>query len=538
MVELTKHLLPFDAASKGVRPPPFCIALLGFLLLASIGCVQRPDGAANSRKGEKVLNFDIPASFGSLDPREDQVSGTGIVYRFLYAYLFGLTADGNLEPDLALSWTYTRETRTWTVTIRKDAFFHSGRPVTVEDVHYSMLEITKSATPNIFAEEIRSISILAEDRLEIVLKQDDDAFLKKIWEIPIVPKPCRDEAGSLQHPDGSGPFRYDYRVGDREIGLKANEQDRRGRPTIDRIVFHCVTDSETSWARLLRGETDIALALTPKDRAMMESYQDRFIFKTRALPCYHILLYNNSDPLFQSPRVRWALTHAINRQYLVKEIMQGFAEMAESIIWPHSPFSSSKVPPIAYDPQRAIELLREEGWVRQPNGCLARAGKCFEFTLFLFEGYQQHRKVGEYLQLCLNDLGIKMQLEAIPHDRLLAKYQRNDRFQAVLTEFKGIDIDLPFAQKLWSGSGETPAIVGGFADPEVTRLFHEAVREYDLTRQTALVQGAAARIIALQPGTFLYYLTATDVMSKRIRVAPNLILDQTNLLAIAFADFE
>ena len=323
-----------------------------------------------------------------------------------------------------------------------------------------------------------------------------------------------------------------------KIGLIANEHDRRGRPSIDRIVFHHIADSENSWARLLRGETDIALELTPKDRAMMERYPGPFCLQAKGRAPSSYPVYDNFDPLFQSPKVRWAMTHAINREYLIKEIAHGFAEPAAGPIWPHSPYSRSEVSPIRYDPERALDLLQEEGWIRQPDGCLAKDGKCFEFSLFLFEGYQQHLKVGEYIQLCLNDLGIRMRLQAIPFDQLLKRYWANDRFQAVLTEFRGIDKDFQMAQKAWSWSRETPAVAGGFADAEVNRLFDEAAMEQDFVRQRALLQGAETRLIALQPGTFLYYLVATDVMSKRIRVAPHIVLDEANILAIAFAYLE
>lgn len=509
-----------------------------WVVLAASACTEGPDAAANGKHAEKVLHIDIHAPFGSLNPLDDLISGSGIVYRFLYAHLFVLTSDGRLEPDLALDWAYAPHSKTWTVTIRKDVFFHSGQPVTVDDVDYSLTELTKRAYPHIFASKLVSISISTEDRLDIVLKEDDEEFLKRIWQIPIIPKPRQGDPAGFGRPDGSGPFKYDYRVGDREVGLTANEHDRRGRPSIDRIVFHYTRNSETSWARLLKGETDIAIELTPKDRAMMERYQDRFTFKSRALPYYLILLYNNSDPLFQSPTVRWAMTHAINREYLVKEIVRGFAEPAAGPIFPHSPFKNTAVSAIPYDPERARELLKEDGWILQSDGYLAKDGKYFEFTLLLFEGYQQHLKVGEYLQLCLNDLGIKVRLQTIPYSQLMERYRRNNRFQAVLTEFKGIDKDFQIAQKQWSWSSETPAFAGGFADAEVNRLLDEAAKEQDYVGQRALLQKVEARLIALQPGTFLYYVIATDVMAKRVRVAPHVTLDEANLLAIAFADLE
>ena len=104
-----------------------------------------------------------------------------------------LTAEGKLEPDLALDWTYTREVKTWTVTIRKDVFFHSGQPVTADDVRYSLMEII-NVTPHTVTQKMGNIAVFAEDCLEMRFEQDDDGFLKKIWKIPIIRKPRHDEA--------------------------------------------------------------------------------------------------------------------------------------------------------------------------------------------------------------------------------------------------------------------------------------------------------------------------------------------------------
>ncbi len=500
-------------------------------------CTEQPNVTWKKEEPEKILHIDVAAPFDTFDLSDDSTSGSSFIHPFLFSTLFTLTDEGGIGPALSTAWNYAEESKSWTVTIRGDVFFHSGSRVIASDVKSSLLRFFERADPAVYS-EVQEISIISDHCLSIALRVDDREFLRKIRQIPIVPASREGQSDDLKQPVGSGPFRFSYRIDDKEVGLVANERDYRGRPSIDKIVFHYVADSQVSWARLLKGETHIAFGITPKDWAILEQYRDRFHLKTRALPYFVILLYNTSDLLFQSPKVRWAMTQAINRAYIVERIIQGFGEVASGPVWSHSPFHNPEITPVPYDPGHALELLSEEGWHLQPNGCVAKDGKCFEFTIFLFEGLEVHRRIGEYIQLCLNDLGLKAHLQSVRHDQLIQKYAYNKEFQAVLTKFRGVHEDLRPAQGLWcTGSGKT-AFAGCFADSEVDSLVYEAVKEDDSVKKRTLLNRFESRLVYLQPGALLYYDVATDVISKKIRLPSPIFPNESGMLAIAFADLQ
>ena len=64
-----------------------CLVSLMFLFWAATACSERPDAAAKRKNPEKVLHIDIHGPFGSLNPLDDLISGSGIVYRFLHSHL-------------------------------------------------------------------------------------------------------------------------------------------------------------------------------------------------------------------------------------------------------------------------------------------------------------------------------------------------------------------------------------------------------------------------------------------------------------------
>ncbi len=500
-------------------------------------CSEHASDTGRHERHEKVLRIDVPAPFGSLVPSDDFHSGSTFLYPFLYSALFSRTAEGKLGPALAVAWDYAQERNTWRVKIRDDVLFHDGRRVTATDVKFSLLRVSQQKSPAIFS-EIQEISILSDHCLIIALRVNDRDFPDRIRRIPILPAPLEGQLNDPGRPVGSGPFKFSYRVGEKEVGLVPNERDHRGRPSIDKLVFHYVADSQVSWARLLKGETHVAHQITPKDWMMLAQYRGLFHFKIHALPNYNILLYNTCDPLFQSPKVRTAMTEAINREHLVKHIMQGFGEVASGPVWKHSPFHDPASTPIPYDPKHALELLSEEGWVRQPDGSLAKDGKIFEFTVFLFEGFEDHRKVAEYIQLCLNDLGIRTRLEPVPHHQLIRKYVQNDEFQTVLTELKGLTEDLGPIERIWCATPEQSAYIGAFRDEETNRLLIDAMEEDHPHRKRDLLHMFEARLIALQPGTFLYHPEAMSVISRRVRLLSDDASDEYGALPSAFADVD
>jgi peptide/nickel transport system substrate-binding protein len=251
----------------------------------------------------------------------------------------------------------------------------------------------------------------------------------------------------------------------------------------------------------------------------MHQYETEYYFDLYLLHWYTILLYNTSDPLFSDPRVRRALSHAFDRTYIVENILRGFGKAAVGPMGVESPFHNPAVKAAAYAPKKGLRLLKEAGWSDGKAGhYLAKDGKPFEFTLLVFQESQIEKRVAQYLQLCLNDLGIKGHLQLLPFSELKKKYGRNTRFQAVLTEFGGVYRNPEFIESLWAPGLSRRSEAGSFEDSKLTRLIHEALDETDPVRQKELFYDIDALITSLQPGTFLFHKTAIDVMSKRFRI--------------------
>jgi peptide/nickel transport system substrate-binding protein len=500
------------------------------LAICTLSCSE-PDYAATeiAHQNENILRIDIAAPLGSFSQTEVSALGSSLIFPLFYSFLFVPDQEGALTPDLAVRWEYDPDRFIWTIHLRDDAFFHNGRRVTAWDVEYSLVHSLQPSFPDLFS-TIERIICISDTSLHICLKKNDPDFPSKIWDQSITTDPGEKEIDSYDPPIGSGPFKFDYRIGEREIGLVANDGYYGGRPSLDRVIFFYRPNSEDSWARLLSGKTDVVYRLNPKDFEILSRYRDRFRFDTKVPEYYMILLFNTADPLFSNPDVRLALASAVDRERIINTVYHGFATLAVGPAGVNSPYHNPALKPVPYNPERAMELLHRAGWTRNTRDqLLYRNGQCFEFTAFIFKGNLIDRRVAEHLQLFLSEVGIKMHLQSLAFEELVERYCRNNQFQAVLTEFSSSPRMIDRLVELWKPANGKGSAAGLFHHPEVSRLLNEAVATEDPHRRKKCFQEADTLIASLQPGIFLFHKGRLNVMSKRLQLPSRFSFDQAGI---------
>ena len=495
------------------------VAFMAFLCCACNNPSPTPEATLPDDQ-ENVLRYDVNASFGPLDPAVVGDSGSTFVFPLLYSYLFVPGSDGHLEPDLAIHWTFDPELLLWTIRLRDDARFHNGLPVGAGDVAHAFGQWLKTHSPELGVVVDRVVA-LSDTDVGLYLRKPDPLILQKLWFCEIVPHPDRGRIDHYRHPVGSGPFEFENRNGDQEIRLRAYEAYHGGRPSLDGVVCYYQPDREKAWSRLLAGQTDIAQEISPDNYEMTQPIADRFYFDRYLLPYYAILLYNTNDPLFTDIKVRRALAHAIDRGYIVDQILKGYGKVANGPMGVDSPYHDPALRPLPYDPTEALALLEKAGWTRRvKDNRLFKDGRPFAFTLQVFEENPVEKQVATYIKLCLDEIGIQARLQYLPYEELLNNYQRNTAFQAVLTEFHGAyhNLSYEFLLKLWCPLVQEKATAGCFNHPQVNQLLRRVADARNPTQRTALLFQVESLIVSLQPGTFLFHKAALDVMSRRFQL--------------------
>lgn len=492
------------------------LTFLSFYVLGVFAsCDSTQTATGDSPPKERILRYDVNAPFTSLNPANVRFSGSTHIFPLIYSYLFIPDIKGELSPDLAVNWTYEADEWRWTIHLRDNALFHDNNPVTAYDVKYSINQFFRHRDQNPYA-SIEKITVKSDIVLELYLNKEDPFILNKLWRIEIVPRPTDKISDDQPIPVGSGPFKFLHRHGHQMVTLKTNSRYYCKPPALDRVVFYYQPDREKAWTRLLSDQTDIIQEISPNNYRILKQHKDRFHIDTYPLHFFTILLYNTYDQLFTDPKVRKALAMGIDRNYIVDHILNGQGRIAAGPMGPDSQFHNPGVTPVPFDPMGAIKLLNQAGWYPDNAGRLRKDGKPFKFTLSIFKEGQIERKVARFIQLNLNNLGIEVNINLLKYQDIKASYFQNTNFQAVLTELSGIHKELDILYRFWSPGEHGPSYAGCFNNDAVNYLIAKSLSTKNLNQRKALLQELDGLIASLQPGTFLFHKSATDVMSRRL----------------------
>jgi peptide/nickel transport system substrate-binding protein len=256
--------------------------------------------------------------------------------------------------------------------LRQGAKFHTGDPVTSEDVKYSF-ERYKGTSAQTLKDKVAAVETPDPSHVRFRLKQPWPDFLTFYssatgagW---IVPKKYVEkvgEEGYKKAPVGAGPYKYVSNTPGVELVLEAFDQYWRKTPSVKRLVFKVIPDEATRLAALIRGEVDVVYSIRGELAEELQRTPGLTLKPTVILATQWIGMLDQWDT--KSPwhdrRVRLAANHAIDRNAINQAITLGYSK----VIWSIIPISFDfywQPPPYAFDPARAKQLLSEAGY---PNG--------------------------------------------------------------------------------------------------------------------------------------------------------------------------
>lgn len=355
--------------------------LLLVLLLALAGTAQ----------AEQTLVYCPASAPVSLNPQLaiDQATfdaTAGTVYDRLVQLEPGTT---RVVPDLATSWTVTENGRVYTFKLRHNVqfqqtpWFKPSRPFDADDVVFSFERQWRRDNPyhHVSGGSYRYFigmglqrRLLAIDKLDdytvrFTLQQPDTGFLA-ILALPFASILSEEYAAHLlvnddpaqldRQPVGTGPFKLSGQPSADRLEFTANPDYWAGRPALDRLIFDIVPDPDERLRRLDRGQCDV---LPPLSRAQLRSWRMprgvRLLQRTGFDVAY--LAFNTRRPPFSDPRVRRALSLAVNRQAIINTVYGKTGVLANDPLPPTSWAYADDVKPLPYDPAAARKLLAAAG---------------------------------------------------------------------------------------------------------------------------------------------------------------------------------
>lgn len=429
---------------------------------------------------------------------------------------------GKIVPDLAERWE-SPDGKVWTFYLRKGVLFHDGVECTAEDVKFTYENIQFGWFYR--KELIERFETDGPYTFRVVLRAPFARMISRMYQ-RIVPKHLLSDASNQEaefsrHPVGTGPFRFVEWAPDDKITLVANEEYFERRPYLDRIevITFPKANPRMLWGMLIRDEIDVAVGLLmPRDLHVIQNdpYFQTYTYTTVASH-YYMLLYNLREPLFSDRNVRMAISHAIDTQSVIDEVLLGYGQVCTgpfhpTLSWAYNP----EVEPVKYDPVKALDLLNETGWRDvDEDGFLEKGGKEFEFVLVMDEGDEVKERAARVVRQQLNDIGIRMKARFLGMNDLLDVLQ-SGAYQATFTQLNGAG-DPDHASWAWHSS-----MIGGFnfafyENSEVDRLFESGRLAVEDEERTKIYRSIHALIASDAPATFLFFPETAEGVAARFK---------------------
>jgi peptide/nickel transport system substrate-binding protein len=303
------------------------------------------------------LVIQVPTEPPGLDLTSNPSSAIAtVVFDNVQEGLIKIDRTGKLVPWLAERW-YTTDSKNYTFFLRKGVRFSNGRELKAADVKFALDRAMNPETKHPYRTQydvIQDVIVKDDYTVTVALKRVDATFLYTTARQGSVIYP-REAVDSLKsQPIGTGPFTVaEWVRGDRIVLVKNKDYWVKGLPKLDRVVFRFIPDPNSTLAALKSGDIDVsAFGIGPE--SVDELKKDaRFQVIVGDMTNDVTLSMNNSKKPYSDQRVRLAITHAINKEEVLKGAMFGYGRILGSNVDPTNPYFVDVSKRVGYDPARA-----------------------------------------------------------------------------------------------------------------------------------------------------------------------------------------
>ncbi|MBU0961166.1 MAG: ABC transporter substrate-binding protein [Proteobacteria bacterium] len=446
--------------------------------------------------GELVVGlYSTPSN---LNPAIQSGLATAFPGTQIFAGLLRFDNEWNPHPYLAEKWEISKDGLSVTLTLVKNALFHDKKPITSEDVAFSIMTVKALHPFKSMMASVKRVDTPNPYTVIIRLKKPHPAILLSMSPalLPILPKHIYGTIENVKNhpanmkPIGSGPFKLESFVPGKEIRLVKNDDFFiKGRPYLDRLTI-----------KIIRNTLEESLGMETGDIQMMTSFQDLMelnhlqsldhlvVIKNgfKGIGPIYWLAFNLRKKPFNDVRVRKAIAYAIDRKFIVDTTFKGEAVMETGPISSANPFYSSDVNLYEQDFEKANQLLDEAGYKRD------KTGKRFSFRITYMPektGINQH--ITDYIgEVLLRNLGVEAIIEHPANFNEWIKNVSNWEFDVTMDDVFNWGDPVIGVHRTYLSSNIRKGVIWsntqGYSNATADNLMEQAASELDFQKRYAL----------------------------------------------------
>jgi peptide/nickel transport system substrate-binding protein len=523
---MRKPNLPSDIQSAYRHVVGIAIGAMLAVLMTTFGT------SVHAAEGERHLRIGMGADVTSIDPHFANIAPNNAVGWHVFDALANVDADTRLVPGLATAWKVIDDT-TWEFTLRKDVRFHDGSAFDARDVEFSIKRAAELAQKGgqfgSFVRAITGIQIVDAHTIRFKTATPHAVLPRDLNSIFIVPRSIgtasTDDFNAGRAVIGTGPFKLQSFARSDRIELVRNEAYWGDKPRWERVTLRILPQDSARLAALLSNDVD-AIENVPTTDAARVARDNRLRVERKVswrtlflhLDQYRDIAPGMTDragkPLdrnpLRDPRVRAALSLAIDRKAIVERVMESMALPASNLVAPpvfaYDP--SLKVP--AYDPQAARKLLADAGY---PDG----------FGLILAapnNRYVNDEKNAQTIAQMWARIGVApVRVDAMPAATYFTK-ARNGEFAVALLGWGSFAGDLALRSLLATPSTEKGMGTwnwGRYSNPRMDKLIEQSLASVDQAKREAFAREAMGIAMKEHAAIVLHHQYASWAMRAQLR---------------------
>lgn len=350
-----------------------------------------------------------------LDPHMSTVVHDTAVSFNVFDNLVSRRRDGRLEPSLATSWELVSPTL-WRFVLRRGVTFHSGDPLTAADVKFSIDRTQDPAAKTLVRTVFTTVERVEVSGPHAVLfhtRKPDPLLPARLafFGGQIIPKGYFERAGAdgfNARPVGTGPLRFVEHIKSDRVVLERSPGYWGGDIAAERVIFRAIPETGPRVAALLKGEADLITTLPPDHVERVVTHPGTRVEET-LYAGLHLLVVDSRRPPLDNPKVKQALSLAIDREAIIKDMWHARGLVPNGPIPKGDNFYDDARPPLKYDPALARQRLREGGYkgeaiyLESSNGYLTNDKPMSEALISMWQD------VGLNVKLEIHEFSVMMQ---------------------------------------------------------------------------------------------------------------------------------
>lgn len=426
------------------------------------------------------------------DPHKVPAASSVRVYALIYDSLTKLDENMNIVPNLAEKWEIAPDGKTITMFLHKGVKFHNGKDMTADDVKFSFERIMNPDTGAIAKSYFASVeAIEVKDPTTVVfkLKTADAAFIANTASAyaSIVPSGSTD---LTKDAIGTGPFKLEKSEPGQYVLLKKNpDYFNKDLPKVETIKFQIMKDEAERLAAIRSGKIDIS-TISADSAKLLEGKPGVQVKNYQSLEYSYLGINVNKKP-FDNPKVREAISYAVDRNQIVQTVWKGEAALTGPIApaitnWA---LDTASYPTYKTDVEKAKQLLAEAGF---PNG--------FETQIETAATYPDMVETAQVIQQQLKAIGINAKINQLEWGNYIEVWKSKDMNLMVGRNTSGVDADRSM-RFFFASTGS--ANVWNYSNPAYDELVEKALGTVDQAERKKLYEQAQTLLVADAPNLFL-----------------------------------